>query len=591
LSKTIDTERRLAAIFAADVEGYSRLMGRDEVGTLRDLTERRRIVDDLIAAHRGRIANTAGDSVLAEFSSAVDAVQCAVDAQAALAQANDRLPVDRRIEFRIGIHVGDVMVRAGDLFGDGVNIAARLQSNTDAGGICISGITYEQVRKILPLTFVDLGMQSLKNIEPIRAYAISAAAASPRPVSFPDASKPLALPDRPSIAVLPFQNMSGDPEQEYFADGMVEDITTALSRVKLLFVIARTSSFTYKGKAVDIKQVGRELGVRYVLEGSVRKAGNRIRITGQLIDAESGIHLWADRFDGEFEDIFDLQDKITESVVGAIAPKLQQSEFERANRKPTANLTAYDYYLRGFSKLNQLKKAPIVEALPLLEKAIELDPGLALAYAASAGCYVFRAASGWSDDRATEVSTALRFARKAIELNQDDAVVLSQAGWTLAFLGNEMDEAIDYLKRATSADSNSALAWRLRGLTSMHLGNHDEAIEHFQRTMRLNPLDPQNFTTYSGLAWAYLLSGRTADALQWAEAALRENGEFLQSLRVLAVSHALSGNIEAAQAVYAKAMQIDPSQRVSNIRKYIPVRRDEDFARLVEGFRLAGMPE
>lgn len=591
MSKIIDTERRLAAIFAADVEGYSRLMGRDEVGTLRDLTERRRIVDDLIATHRGRIANTAGDSVLAEFSSAVDAVQCAIDAQAALAEANDRQPIDRHIRFRIGVHVGDVMVRAGDLFGDSVNIAARLQSNADAGGICISGVTHDQVRKILPLHFVDLGMQSFKNIEPVRAYAVGAAAEAPQPVLFPDASKPLPLPDKPSIAVLPFQNMSGDPEQEYFADGMVEDITTALSRIKLLFVIARNSSFTYKGKAVDIKQVGRELGVRYVLEGSVRKAGNRIRITGQLIDAESGVHLWADRFDGELDDMFDLQDKITESVVGAIAPKLQQSEFERANRKPTANLTAYDYYLRGFCKLQQLKKQPIVEALPLLEKAVELDPGLALAYAAAAGCYTFRAAAGWSEDRANEVEAALRLARKAIELNQDDAVVLGQAGWTLAFLGNEMDEAIDYLKRATSADTNSAMAWRFRGLVSMHLGNNDEAIEYFQRTMRLNPRDPENFATYSGLAWAYLFSGRTTDALQWGAAALRENGEFLQSLRVLAASHALSGNIEAAQTAYAKAVRIDPTQRIANIRKYMPLRRDEDLARVAEGFRLAGMPE
>jgi TolB-like protein/class 3 adenylate cyclase/tetratricopeptide (TPR) repeat protein len=591
LNKTVDTERRLVAILAADVEGYSRLMGSDEVGTLQGLTERRRMLADLIASHRGRIANTAGDSVLVEFFSAVDAVQCAVEAQAAWAQANDQISPDRQIKFRIGVHVGDVMVKAGDLFGDSVNIAARLQSNAEAGGICISGITHDQVRKILPLTFVDLGMQSLKNIEPIRAYAVSAAGEPPRPVSFSDASKPLALPDKPSIAVLPFQNMSGDPEQEYFADGMVEDITTALSRVKLLFVIARNSSFTYKGRAVDIKQVGRELGVRYVLEGSVRKAGNRIRITGQLIDAESGVHLWADRFDGELDDIFDLQDKITESVVGAIAPKLQQSEFERANRKPTANLTAYDYYLRGFSKLEQLKKQPVIEALPLLEKAIELDPGLALAYAAAAGCHVFRAASGWSEDRAAEARTALRLARKAIELNQDDAVVLSQAGWTLAFLGNELDEAIDYLKRATNADANSAMAWRFRGLTSMHLGKHDDALEYFQRTMRLNPRDPQNFTTYSGVAWAHLFSNRTADALQWAEAALRENGGFLQSLRALTVSHALSGNIEAAQAAYAKAVQIDPTQRISNIRKYNPLRRDEDVARLVEGFRLAGMPE
>jgi adenylate cyclase len=315
-----DVERRLVAIFAADVEGYSRLMDRDEVGTLRDLTERRQILDGLIASHRGRIANTAGDSVLAEFASAVDAVQCAVEAQAAWAEANGRVPPDRRVKFRIGVHVGDVMVRAGDLFGDGVNIAARLQSSAAADGICISSAAHEQVRKILPLTFVDLGMQYLKNIEPIRAFAVSVAAEPSQAARLADAQTPLALPDKPSIAILPFTNLSSDPEQEYFADGMVEDIITALSRFKALFVIARNSSFTYKGRAVDVKQVGSELGVRYVLEGSVRKAANRVRITGQLVDAATGAHLWADRFDGGLGDIFDLQDKVTESVVGAIAP-------------------------------------------------------------------------------------------------------------------------------------------------------------------------------------------------------------------------------------------------------------------------------
>jgi adenylate cyclase len=311
LADPIEVKRRLAAIFAADVEGYSRLMGADEVATLDALTVRREILDGLIATHGGRIANTAGDSVLAEFGSAVDAVRCAMEAQGALAKANSGLPETRRINFRIGVHVGDVMVRAGDLFGDGVNIAARLQTLSRAGGLCISGVTYDQVRKILPLSFTDLGVQTVRNIEePIRAYEVKAqggAASSASKEASPGDPKPLALPDKPSIAVLPFQNLSGDPEQEFFADGIVEDIITALSRFKSLFVIARNSSFTYKGKAVDIKQVGRELGVRYVLEGSVRKAGGRVRITGQLIDAATCAHLWADRFDGALDDIFALR--------------------------------------------------------------------------------------------------------------------------------------------------------------------------------------------------------------------------------------------------------------------------------------------
>jgi adenylate cyclase len=451
-------------------------------------------------------------------------------------------------------------------------------------------------------TFEDVGNLALKNIEqPIQAFRVGrepadwevaavSAAQSSVSASVPS-HVPLTLPDRPSIAVLPFQNMSGDPEQEYFADGMVEDITTALSRSKRLFVIARNSSSTYKGKAVDIKQVGRELGVRYVLEGSVRKAGNRVRITGQLIDAESRRHLWADRFESALDDIFDLQDRITESVVGAIAPKLEQSEFERANRKPTANLTAYDYYLRGHSKFQQFKRETLVEALPLFKKAIELDPEFALPYATAAGWHCFWIASGWSEDRAREVQVALPLARKAIDLDKDDAFVLSQSAWTLAYLGNELDDAIGYLKRATSADPNSALAWRFQGLVSVLLGRHDDAIEYFQRTLRLDPLDPQTFTTYSGLTWAHFLSGHYEEASLWGEASLHENPHFLGCLRVSIACHALSGRIAAAKASWARAFQINPTQRISNIRDQFPLRRDEDVARLAEGLRLAGMPE
>jgi adenylate cyclase len=352
MSDPMAVSRRLVAVFAADVEGYSRLMGSDEVGTLKGLTERRAILDRTIGEHRGRIANTAGDSVLAEFGSAVDAVQCAVEAQAALAEANSHLSPDKRINFRIGIHIGDVLIRAGDLFGDGVNIAARLQALANPGAVCISGATYDQVRKVLPMTFVDLGVQQVKNIqEPIRAYQVGGPSET-REAGHLHAAEAESLPpvpDKPSIAVLPFQNMSGNPEQEYFADGMVDDITTALSRFKFLFVIARNSSFTYKGRAVDIKRVGRELGVRYVLEGSVRKAAGKVRITGQLIDAATGAHLWADRFEGDLSDVFALQDQMTEGVISAIAPKLFETEIELARRRP-ANLNAYDLFLRGIQQ-------------------------------------------------------------------------------------------------------------------------------------------------------------------------------------------------------------------------------------------------
>jgi len=344
-------------------------MGADEVGTLKGLTERRAILDRLIGEHRGRIANTAGDSVLAGFGSAVDAVQCAVEAQTALAEANSSLTPDRRISFRIGVHIGDVMIRAGDLFGDGVNIAARLQSIAKPGGVCISSVTYDQVRKVLPMTFVDIGAQQVKNIqEPIRAYRVGAPneAREVAQTRVAEADNPPPLPDKPSIAVLPFQNMSGDPEQEYFADGMVEEIITALSRFKSLFVIARNSSFTFKGRSVDIKEVGRTLGVRYVLEGSVRKASGRVRIIGQLIDAVTGAHIWADRFERDLIDVFALQDEVAAAVVSAIQPKLLQTEIAIATRRRAESLTAYDLYLRALQQFNLSSREGVAEALRLL---------------------------------------------------------------------------------------------------------------------------------------------------------------------------------------------------------------------------------
>src|SRR5882724_610187 len=395
MSDPVTVSRRLVAVFAADVEGYSRLMGVDEVATLKGLTERRAILDRLIGEHRGRIANTAGDSVLAEFGSAVDAVKCAVDAQTALAEA------DRRISFRIGIHIGDVMIRAGDLFGDGVNIAARLQTLAKPGGVCVSGATYDQVRKVLPMTFVDLGVQQVKNIqEPIRAYQVSAPSetqqAAPERVAEVESLPP--IPDKPSIAVLPFQNMSDDPEQEYFADGMVEEIITALSRFKWLFVIARNSSFTFKGQAVDVKEVGHRLGVRYVLEGSVRKASGKVRITAQLIDAVTGAHLWADRFERDFADVFALQDEVTVAVVSAIQPKLFETEIAMAARRRPENLTAYDFSLRALQQFYPMTREGVAEALRLAGRALELDPRFAFVAALKSTCHRQNVLMGFAVD-------------------------------------------------------------------------------------------------------------------------------------------------------------------------------------------------
>jgi adenylate cyclase len=429
-------ERRLAAIFAADVEGYARLMGLDEVATLRTLSAHRAVMDGLIAQHRGRIVNTAGDSVLAEFPSVVDAVECAVEVQQAIAAANAAEPEDRRMRFRIGINLGDILVKDGDLFGDGVNVAARLQAIANPGGICVSGTVRDHVGHKLAASFADLGAQAVKNIaEPVRVYQVELGRTDAGSGQRPS----LPLPDKPSIAVLPFQNMSGDPEQEYFADGVVEEITAALACVRTLFVIARNSSFTYKGRAVDVKQVGRELGVRYVLEGSVRKSGNRVRITGQLIDAASGNHIWADRIDGVLEDIFDLQDRITESVVGAIVPRLRQVEIDRARRKPTHDLDAYDCYLRGISRLQLRNREGVSDALALFRRATEMDFEYAAAYGMTALCLQLRRAAGWAADESGEASEVLRLVRRVTETGRDDPVALSTAGWALAFVNQDVE--------------------------------------------------------------------------------------------------------------------------------------------------------
>jgi adenylate cyclase len=369
-------ERRLAAILAADVAGYSRLMGEDEEGTHTALIAlRREVADPKIAEHRGRLVKTTGDGLLVEFASVVDAVRCAVEWQRAMALRNEEMPEERRIEFRIGINLGDIIIEADDIYGDGVNVAARLEALAEPGGICVSRVVRDQVRDKVVFGFEDLGEQQVKNIaRPVRVYRIPSAETA-------RAQAPLALPDKPSLAVLPFQNMTGDPEQDYFVDGIVEEITTAISRLPWLFVIARNSSFTYKGRAVDVKQVARELGVRYVLEGSVRKAQNRVRITGQLIDTATGAHIWADCFDGALDDIFELQDQVASSVVGAIEPKLRQSEIQRASRKPTDSLDAYDLYLRAVAEVHKLTDEGMCNAIALLQSALAIDPCYAAAAA------------------------------------------------------------------------------------------------------------------------------------------------------------------------------------------------------------------
>ena len=579
-------ERRLTAILAADVAGYSRLMGGDEEGTLVQLkAHRSALVDPKINEHRGRIVKTTGDGVLVEFSSVVDAVRCAVDVQRGMAERNADVPQEKRIEFRIGINLGDIIIDGGDIFGDGVNVAARLEGIAEPGNICISDDAYRHVRDKVDVPFEDAGEQSLKNIaRPVRAYRvwISGAESRVRPA--------LALPDKPSIAVLPFHNMSGDPEQEYFADGMVEDIITALSRFHNLFVVARNSSFTYKGRAVDVKHVGRELGVRYVLEGGVRKATNRVRITAQLIDASNGAHLWAERFDGGLEDIFNLQDQVTASVVGAIAPKLLEAEIERAKRKPTESLDAYDYYLRGTAKVIQWTEAAVDEALPLLYRAIELDPDFALPYGLATMCYVFRKGKGFVTQQ--ESAETARLARLGAELGKDDALVLSFAASSLAYVVGELDEGVALVDRALVLNPNLARAWTFSGWARVWIGQPDVAIEHLARAMRLNPLDDTMYSMQTATAHAHFFAGRYDEASSWAAKALRERQDFLSAWHMAAASAALAGRTEEAKKACSRLRQLDPALRVSNLSKLLgPYRRPKDRARYEDGLRQAGLPE
>jgi TolB-like protein len=417
---------------------------------------------------------------------------------------------------------------------------------------------------------------------------------SPRtePVPSNDAPAPaLALPDRPSIAALAFHNLSGDPEQEYFADGVVEDIITALSRIRWLFVIARNSSFTYKGRAVDVKQIGRELGVRYVLEGSVRKAANRVRITGQLIDTTTGAHLWAERFEGTIDDIFELQDQIATSVVGAIAPQLERAEIERAQRKPTANLSAYDYYLRGMAKLHHGAREAIDEALPLFDRAIQLDPDFASAYAMAAWCHVWRKVNGWMTDRPKEVAEGARLARRAVELGRDDAVALTRSGHALAHLAGDLDGGIALLDRALVLNPNLAAAWFLGGFLRVWHGESDSAIEHFGRAMRLSPLDQEIYRMQAGMAMAHLFAGRFDAASSWAEKAYRNLPSFLMVVSILAASHALTGRTDQARRAMKQLRQLDSTLRISNLGDWLPIHRPQDLTTFADGLRKAGLPE
>ena len=508
-------QRRLAAILAADVAGFSALMERDEEGTYSRIgTLRREVIEPRLSEHQGRLIKTTGDGFLAEFASPIAALRCALALQSA--QAHDL----NALRLRIGLNLGDVIIeQGGDVYGEGVNVAARLEGLADPGGILISGKIHSEVEGKVIADFEDRGEQQVKNItRPVRIYAVRSATApinSAGTITAIDNSRPLVLPDKPSIAVLPFQNMSGDPEQEYFADGMVEDIITALSRFKSLFVIARNSSFTYKGKAVDIKQVGRELGVRHVLEGSVRKSGNRVRITGQLIDATTGAHLWADKFEGELHDVFDLQDTVATSVVGAIAPRLIAATAEIVKRKPPESWASYDFYLRGIALFNQRTLDKTEQALDFFRNAIELDQEFGLAYVRAANSLFNRPQLGGRPITHEERSELLQLSTRALALAGDDEYVLATAATIFTYWNNEAERGSDLSDRALAINPNSSTSWNYRGWISVALGEGARALDAFDRAVRLNPADDVLVTSaMQGTISALNLLERNSDALE-----------------------------------------------------------------------------
>jgi adenylate cyclase len=583
--------RRLLAILAADVVGYSRLVEADETGTIARLkVVRAEVAGPVIAGHRGRVVKLTGDGALVAFESAGDAVACAVGVQETLARRNATLPEAERIVFRIGVNVGDVVVEPdGDVLGDAVNIAARLEQLCEPGGITISGAVFDQVRGRIDRAIDFFGEQQVKNIvRPIRVYGVSVAGQ----VGEAALDDPPRLPDKPSLAVLPFQNMSDDPAQEYFADRMVEEITTALSRISGLFVIARNSSFTYKGRNVDVRQVARELGVRYVLEGSVRKVGYRVRITGQLVEAATGVHLWADRVDGSLGGVFELQDRVAEAVAGAIEPTLRRAEVERARRKPTDSLGAYDLYLRALPYVFAYSAEDNAKAMRLLDRALAFDQRYAVARAFKAWLHGQRHIRGWSpDDVADSVDKqeAELAARRVLTEGADDPAALAVAGVVLALIAGDHGAGLAVLDRARTLNPNSALAWGFGATVHCFAADYAAAINHAERALRLSPLDPMRYYPLVALACAALFTGRPGDAVRHAADAIQANAGFDVPYCMMIAGLVELGRMEEARDAGARLMLVYPNFTIAR-RRRASYRDTKAFERYLAALERAGLP-
>jgi adenylate cyclase len=589
--------RKLAAILYADVAGYSRLTGEDEDATHRALSEYLDLISLTIETHHGQVMHYAGDAVLAKFDAVIDAMSSAVAVQDELEARNRQLSEQRKLQFRIGINLGDVIEDRGDIYGDGVNVAARLEGLAEPGGICISESVRTAIGNKLPLGFEFMGEQSVKNIaEPVRSYRVTMKTASDARTAAASANDSREPPEpepsaKPSIAVLPFTNMSAEPEQEYFSDGVTEDIITALSNVQSFFVIARNSTFTYKGKSVDVKDIGRQLGVRYVMEGSVRKAGNRVRVTAQLLDAGSGKHIWADKYDGALDDIFDLQDQITSTVIGAIEPRLQRAEFERVKHKRPGSLDAYDYVLRGLASMNKLTPEDTAEGLHQFRMAIERDPNYGRAYACASWCYRRHVQVNGMTLSEEDRDESIRLANAALKADDTDPYVLWQAGVTVGLLENDLDTATALVDRSLAINPNAVRAWAASGLLRNILADTNTAIEHAERAMRLSPLDTAMWVLYGILAIAHMQEQRYEDAASWARKSIRQHRYNLPAYHVMAASYSHRDRLNEAKETIQQLLELDPELTISRLQEIYPVASYKNLDSFLDGLRRAGLPE
>jgi len=582
-------ERRLAAILAADVVGYSRLMGEDETGTLERLKSlRRELVQPKIAGGRGRIVKLMGDGLLAEFPSVVEAVQCAVDIQQDMAGREAGLPDERRIRLRIGVNLGDIIVEGSDIYGDGVNVAARLEGLAEPGGICISGKVYEEVRNKLPTAFEDLGEQKVKNIaEPVRVYRWTDAAADPMPGTAGAEGAP-PLPDKPSIAVLPFTNMSDDPEQEFLSDGISEDIITELSKISKLFVVARNSTFTYKGRAVDIKQVGREQGVRYVLEGSVRRSGDQLRITAQLIDATTGDHVWAQRYDRIVQDVFALQDEITREVTAALQVELTDGEQARLWASGTQNFEAWEIVIQIPELIYSHRKEHILMGRRLAEQALLLDKNYAAAWTMLGLAHWEEAFNGWSENPEASLNLAMDAAAVSQSIDDSNPDTYALLTWIHLSL-RKYDQAFDLAQQAMVLGPNNSFVLGVASDTAMFCNRPHDMIVLLNKAMRLCPIYPAWYP--SSMAWAYLLMDRRKDAIASARTSIDIDPDYPFNYMVLAIAFAELEREQEAHTAVENLLRIDPKYSVRTFSECQPFRDAEVLDRHIEGLRKAGLPE